>query len=82
MELTFAEVADVNRGEKPRLCRCVDGRGYALGSCSVCDAAVGSPAFHRALAEACSRPNKARSPSARSAKAKVISRTVSREGPW
>jgi hypothetical protein len=41
MELTFAEVADVNRRETPRLCRCVDGRGYPLGSCSVCDGGGG-----------------------------------------
>ncbi len=42
-------------------------------------AAVGSPAVHRALAEACSRPNKARSLSARSARAKAIGRTVSHD---
>jgi hypothetical protein len=41
MELSFAEVLEVNRRERPRLCRCVDERGYPLGSCSVCDGGGG-----------------------------------------
>ena len=41
MEMTFAEIADVNRRERPRLCRCVDSRGYPTGSCSVCDGGGG-----------------------------------------
>jgi hypothetical protein len=41
MELSFAEVLEVNRRLRPRLCLCVDERGYPLGSCSVCDGGGG-----------------------------------------
>jgi hypothetical protein len=70
MEMTFAEIADVNRRERPRLCRCVDPVAIRSGRAACAIAAAVFKAVLPVRAGECCRQSEERWASAPNARGK------------